>query len=49
MEAEDSYENEQLKNAGDDIKIHRDQELDFSEKGTAINVILNREKEENKS
>jgi hypothetical protein len=45
MEAEDSYENEKLKDAGDDIKIHRDQELDFSEKGIEINVICDREKE----
>lgn len=30
---EDSYENEKLKNTDDDLKLHRDQELDFTEKG----------------
>ena len=32
IEAEDSYEIEKMKNNGEDLSIHRDQEIDFSEK-----------------
>lgn len=30
---EDNYENENLKEDDQDMKVHKDQELDFSEKG----------------
>jgi hypothetical protein len=40
MDAEDNYETEQLNDAGDNMNVHRDQELDFSDKGTRFSVIL---------
>jgi hypothetical protein len=40
MDAEDNYETEQLNDAGDNMNVHRDQELDFGDKGTRFSVIL---------
>jgi hypothetical protein len=48
MDAEDNYETEQLNDAGDNMNVHRDQELDFSDKGRKFSLILVEKKKKSK-